>query len=115
MSTIVTAGRSNVTVTSATPVDLLSPDPTGIGFTKSVGWRLAIITDQEINVAVFVRVGANCGFVEVTGYASTVAAGGVLTIAESEYPLVGLRVMAQATGVDAVVSCDFIATSTFTN
>jgi hypothetical protein len=115
MSTIITAGRSAVSVTSAAAVDLLSTASTGIGFTKSVGWRLAVTSTQEITVRVYVRVGANCGFVEVTGYTSTVAPGGVLTIAESEYPLVGLRVTAQATSTTATVNCDFIATSTFTN
>lgn len=115
MSTIITAGLPSVSVTSGAAVDLLSADSTGIGFRKSVGWRLAVTTTEEINVKVYVRVGANCGFVEVTGYASTVAPGGVLTIAESEYPLVGLRVTAQATGTTATVNCDFIATSTFTN
>lgn len=115
MSTLITAGLSNVTVTNAAEADLLSSAATGVGFRKSVGWRLAITTTQEIDVKVYVRVGANCGFVEVTGYTTTVAAGGVLTIAESEYPLVGLRVTAQATGVDATVNCDFLATSTLAN
>lgn len=110
-----TAGRSNVSVTSGTPVDLLSTSAAGVAIPRAFSWTLTVVTDQDVTVAVSVSAGPNCGFVQVSGWTSTVTAAAPLVLQVSEYPVAQIRVQAIAASTTATVSCDFLAQSSSVN
>ena len=112
---IATAGRANVSVTSATPVDLLNSGTTGVAITRAFSWTLIVVTDQDITVAVSIAAGPNCGLATVSGWTSTVTSAAPLVLQVSEYPATQIRVQAIAASTTATVSCDFIAQSSSVN
>lgn len=110
-----TAGRANVSVTSGSPVDLLSTSSAGVAIPRAFSWTLAVTTDQSITVAVSIAAGPNCGFVTVSGWTSTVTAAAPLVLQVSEYPASQIRVQAIAAAATATVNCDFLAQSSAVN
>ena len=109
MTIATTAGRSGVSVTSASEVDLLSTDTTGIAVPTAYAWTLTVSTNQSITVRVYVAAGDNVGLALVSGYTSTVTSSAPLVLQQSDYPATRIRVTGQASSTTATVSCDFIA------
>ena len=112
-----TAGRSAVTVTSGAAVAMLSVDTAdpatavGVALARAFSFALVLTATQDVNVRVYAAAGPNCGLTLVTGWNGTATSAAPYQNFTSATPITRIYVTAQATGADAVVSCDFVAQS----
>lgn len=106
-----TAGRASVTVTSATPVAMLSADAVGISLPATASWTLQLTTDQDVAVKVYVACGPNCGLVLISGWSATATSAAPYSLSVTGQPYQRIYVTAQASSTTATVNCDLLAQS----
>jgi hypothetical protein len=113
MSVVIAAGCSARAVTSATAVALLSADggttfsTDGISLAGTSRWTLAVTTDQDVAVKVYVGAGMLAGLVELSALASTVTSAAPLVLSASSESGNRIYVTAQASSTTAAVNADF--------
>lgn len=113
MSVVIAAGCSARTVASTAPVALLSADggitfsTSGVALAGTSQWSLAITTNQDVNVKVYVGAGMLAGLVELTALATAVTSAAPVVLSASGESGNRLYVTAQAVSTTAAVNVDF--------
>lgn len=104
----VTAGRSGVSVDSATEVDLVNTSITGLSIAGCVRWVFNVeVADADINLRVYLGAGDNCGLIEFAALGGVVSAGTHHSIERDYNSFTKIRITAKTTSGTAVVSSDF--------
>lgn len=108
MTVPVQAGLADVTVTSASEVNLLTAATGGtVGFSTVKQWSLVVTTNQDITVRVYKQAGPNAGLVIVSGLTDTATSSAPYVAEWYGEANTAIRVTAQASAATATVDCDF--------
>lgn len=116
-----TGGLGAVTVTSAAPVAMLSVDTAdhttaaGVSVANAYSWTVNLTTNHDVAVKVYATAGANCGLVEVTGWAATATSSAPYSLSVQSQPYQRIYVTAQASSTTATVNCDLLVQSSAVN
>jgi hypothetical protein len=112
MSIVLQTGCAARSVTSAAEVPLLganTSDTAGYALANASRWTLAVTTNHDVTVRVYVAAGPNAGLALVTGWTATAGASTPYTLQVDGAAHQRVWVTAQAASTTAAVNADLRA------
>ncbi len=114
MSITLQTGCAARAVTSAAEVPLLGADTSdtaGFAIANAERWMLAVTTNHDVTIRVYLAAGPNAGLALVTGWTATAGSSTPYTLQVDGAAAVRVWVTAQASSTTAAVNADLRAVS----